>query len=190
MFDFNNKTIMVTGCCGTVGSEIIKEIYEDEKYINTRIIGIDNNESGVFFLDENYKDDSRFNFYVADILNEQLLYDLTSDVSAIIHTAACKHVILSEISPEHAIKTNIDGLQNIISVASKNNIEKVIFTSSDKAVNPTNVMGTTKLLGEKIITAASEARKSSSRSTIYSSTRFGNVLGSNGSVVSIFMDQI
>jgi FlaA1/EpsC-like NDP-sugar epimerase len=94
--------------------------------------------------------------------------------------------MLSELSPEQTIQNNVIGTQNVISAATRNNVEKVIFTSSDKAVNPTNVMGTSKLLGERLMSAAN----SNSASTIFASTRFGNVLGSNGSVVEIFRRQI
>lgn len=97
-----------------------------------------------------------------------------------------KHVGISEISPEQAVLTNIIGTQNVIRLAKKYQAERVLFTSSDKAVNPTNVMGTTKLMGERLMTAANM----DSKITIFSSTRFGNVLGSNGSVVPIFKRQL
>ena len=99
---------------------------------------------------------------------------------------ALKHVVSSERSPSQVIRTNILGVENIILSAINNNLEKVIFTSTDKAVNPTNVMGTSKLMGERLITAANY---SSSR-TVFSSTRFGNVLGSSGSVIPLFHNQI
>jgi FlaA1/EpsC-like NDP-sugar epimerase len=90
--------------------------------------------------------------------------------------------------PFDAVQTNIHGVQNVISAAQKNKVERVIFMSSDKAVNPTNVMGTSKLMGERLMTAANTRR--SNHTTIFASTRFGNVLGSNGSVVPLFKQQI
>jgi len=109
------------------------------------------------------------------------------DIDVVFHCAAYKHVILCERSPNEALNTNILGVSNIISAAKRANVEKVIFTSSDKAVNPTNVMGTSKLMGERLITAANTSKKSK---TVFASTRFGNVLGSNGSVIPIFHRQI
>ena len=105
-----------------------------------------------------------------------------------LHTAARKHVIINEISPVEAIYTNIVGTQNVIDASLDSGVQKVIFTSSDKAVNPTNVMGTSKLMGERLMTAANASTRE--RFPIFASTRFGNVLGSNGSVIPIFHNQI
>ena len=109
-------------------------------------------------------------------------------IHVVFHAAAFKHVILCERSPFEAVQTNILGVQNVITGAFENQVERVIFTSSDKAVNPTSVMGTSKLMGERLMTAAnSNYRKGS---TIFASTRFGNVLGSRGSVIPIFREQV
>ncbi len=102
-------------------------------------------------------------------------------IDLVFHCAALKHVVLCERSPEQAVQTNILGVQNIIECAEAAGVEKVIFTSSDKAVNPTNVMGTSKLMGERLMTAANGSRRSGG--TMFASTRFGNVLGVSGSVV-------
>ena len=102
--------------------------------------------------------------------------------------AAFKHVIFCERSPFEAVQTNILGVQNVIMAASDNKVEKVVFTSSDKAVNPTSVMGTSKLMGERLMTAANSNFRGDG--TIFMSTRFGNVLGSRGSVIPIFREQI
>ena len=95
---------------------------------------------------------------------------------------------MCERSPEQAVQTNINGVQNVIAAADINNVDVVIFTSSDKAVNPTNVMGTTKLMGERLMTAANSSKRENG--PIFASTRFGNVLGSSGSVIPIFRNQI
>ena len=97
-----------------------------------------------------------------------------------------KHVAICEDSPVAATRNNVDGTQNIIDACLEHKVHRMTFTSSDKAVNPTNVMGTTKLLGEKLVTAAANMDSE----TIFSSTRFGNVLGSNGSVIPIFKRQL
>lgn len=182
-----NKRILVTGCCGTVGQELVRQILQLPGD-GLELIGIDNNESELFFIDQNYITDSRASFYLADMRDFEALDSLFNDIDVVFHAAAFKHVVLCERSPMEAIQTNIIGVQNIVSAARKNKVQKVLFTSSDKAVNPTSVMGTSKLMGERLMTAAnSNMRKGD---TVFASTRFGNVLGSNGSVIPIFKSQI
>ena len=185
---FKGKTVAVIGSCGTIGEEIVNQLvdkYDDE----IRIIGLDNNESSVFFQNEKFSKRETVNTYVCDIRELPDLTNRVRDANIIIHTAALKHVASCEVSPEQAVRTNIVGVQNVIEAAYEVNADRVLFTSSDKAVNPTNVMGTSKLMGERLITAAN-SRRTPDRNTIFSSTRFGNVLGSNGSVLPIFKDQI
>lgn len=183
----NGKNVLVTGSCGTVGSALIKLLLESE-YSPNQVIGIDNNESGLFFLDQYFVKEPRTRFLLADVRDRDKLCRAMNGVDIVFHTAAFKHVIMCERSPFEAVQTNIIGVQNVIYAAFENNIEKVIFTSSDKAVNPTNVMGTTKLMGERLMTAANSNHRGNG--PIFTSTRFGNVLGSNGSVVPIFHRQI
>lgn len=185
---FKDKRILVTGACGTVGSELINQLLNRAGEIPSEIVALDNNESSLFFLDQKYTSDSRINTAITDIRDLDSLKRKMEGIDIVFHTAALKHVILSERSPEQAVQTNILGVQNVIEAANHNNVGRVIFTSSDKAVNPTNVMGTSKLMGERLMTAANSNRRNSD--TIFSSTRFGNVLGSNGSVLQIFREQI
>ena len=126
--------------------------------------------------------------YLGDVRDPQKLINITKGVELIFHTAAFKHVSLSEYNPFDAVQTNITGVKNVVQAAMHNNVSRVIFTSSDKAVNPTNVMGTSKLMGERIITAANIVNNNGRQ--VFSSVRFGNVLGSRGSVVPIFAEQI
>jgi FlaA1/EpsC-like NDP-sugar epimerase len=185
---FENKSILVTGACGTVGSELIRQLLKQAEYAPKEVVGIDNNESQIFFLDQQYLKDSRAHFYVTDIRDRDELTRKMSGIDIVFHCAALKHVILCERSPEQAVQTNIQGVQNVIAAAQVSGVEKVIFTSSDKAVNPTNVMGTSKLMGERLMTAANSNKRGNG--PIFASTRFGNVLGSNGSVIPIFHNQI
>ena len=185
---FNGKSIFVTGSCGTIGAELVAQLLSNPKYNPKELIGIDNNESALFFQDQLYLDDSRASFFVTDIRDKDELSNRMKGVDIVIHAAAFKHVILCERSPEQAVQTNINGVQNVIAAASLNDVEIVIFTSSDKAVNPTNVMGTTKLMGERLMTAANSSKREND--PIFASTRFGNVLGSSGSVIPIFRNQI
>ena len=185
---FNGKSIFVTGSCGTIGTELIDQLLNNPKYNPKEVIGIDNNESSLFFQDQQFINDSRVSFFVTDIRDKSELSHRMRGVDIVIHAAALKHVILCERSPEQAVQTNINGVQNVIAAADINNVDVVIFTSSDKAVNPTNVMGTTKLMGERLMTAANSSKRENGPK--FASTRFGNVLGSNGSVIPIFRNQI
>jgi FlaA1/EpsC-like NDP-sugar epimerase len=181
---YKGKKILLTGAAGTVGREIVKQLVSYEP-LELRLM--DNNETEMFFLMEEYSNQNVFCF-LGDIRDRDKMEKLSEEVDIIIHSAAFKHVYLSEYNPFDVVQTNIIGVENIIRAATTCNVKHLLFTSSDKAVNPTNVMGTSKLMGERLITAASSVRKDSK--TIFSSTRFGNVLGSRGSVVPLFMKQI
>ena len=182
---FTNKIILITGAAGTVGKELIKQLL---KYNPSEIRLLDNNETEIFFLMEKYKNLPFLKCFLGDIRDKDRIKRVTKCVDVIFHTAAFKHVILSEYHPFDVIQTNILATQNIIEAALEANVEKVIFTSSDKAVNPTNVMGASKLMCEKLITAANTLTYGNK--TIFASVRFGNVIGSRGSVVPVFMKQI
>jgi len=183
---FNNKVVLITGVCGTVGVEIFKNLLTREKDSPKMVVGIDNNESELFFLDQLHQNNEKAKLLMVDITSEKQVSRVMNGVDIVLHGAAFKHVILCEKMPSSAVKNNILGLQNLIFCAQQENIERFVFMSSDKAVNPTNVMGTTKLLGERLVTAGNE----DTGNTIFSSTRFGNILGSNGSVLQIFSRQI
>jgi len=183
---YKNKKVLITGAAGTIGKGLIKQLLDlDVKEIKA----IDNSEASLFFLNEDYRSEKRYNGFFCDIRDLTRLKYLCKDVDVILHTAAMKHVIISEVSPLDAVKTNADGTSNVIQAALESEkVSRVIYTSSDKAVNPTNVMGTTKLLGERMMTSALNMK--SSRDIVFSSTRFGNVIGSKGSVAPIFYKQI
>ena len=183
---FSDKRVLVTGACGTVGRELVHQLLE-EQYVE-ELVALDNNESELFFLEQRYQKHSNSHYFLADVRDADKLSRKMKGVDIVFHTAAYKHVILCERSPYEAVQTNIHGVNNIIDSAMVNHVKRVIFTSSDKAVNPTNVMGTSKLMGERIITAANSNQRN--RGSIFASTRFGNVLGSRGSVIPIFREQI
>ncbi len=183
---FKNKSVLVTGACGTVGKELVRQLVLEHKV--GELIGLDNNESELFFLEQEFLKYSKTRFFLTDIRDAYKLKRVMKDIHIVFHTAAFKHVFLCEKSPFEAVQTNILGVQNIINAAFENSVERVIFTSSDKAVNPTNVMGTSKLMGERLMTAANSNQRCSG--PMFASTRFGNVLGSRGSVIPIFREQI
>lgn len=179
------KKILITGVCGTVGKELLRQVVSREP---AEIIGLDNNESDLFFLSESYRAYPHVRFFLGDVRDRDNLTHKMRDMHVVLHSAALKHVILCEESPREAVQTNILGIQNVIDAANANKVERVLFTSSDKAVNPTNVMGTSKLMGERLMTAANAHRRGNG--PIFASTRFGNVLGSRGSVIPLFKRQI
>jgi len=181
---YKNKRILITGAAGTVGREMVRQLYALGP---AELRLMDNNESEMFFLMEEYKSNN-VHCFLGDVRDSEKIRKLADGIDIIIHTAAFKHVILSEYNPFDVVQTNIMGVENIIRAATSGGVKYVLFTSSDKAVNPTNVMGTSKLMGERLITAANAVKNNNS--TIFSSTRFGNVIGSRGSVVPLFMNQI
>ena len=183
--EWDGKRVAITGVCGTVGKALLKIMAETGA---SEIIGLDNNESELFFIQQEYRADPRIRVFTSDIRDRDGLRRRFDGADVVLHSAALKHVILNEHSPREAIQTNIHGTQNVIDAALESGVKHVLFTSSDKAVNPTNVMGTSKLMGERLMTAANADRQG--METIFASTRFGNVLGSRGSVIPIFRRQI
>lgn len=177
--------VLVTGSCGTVGSGLIRHLLSIS---DAEVLCLDNNESQLFYQEQEYLADDRVQVYLGDIRDLDRMRSVMRGVDTVYHAAALKHVVMCERSPMDAVQSNILGINNIVQAASEAGVKKVIFTSSDKAVNPTNVMGTTKLMGERLITAANTSN--TPESTVFASTRFGNVLGSSGSVVPIFRKQI
>ncbi len=179
------KRVLITGVCGTVGKELLRQVMERQP---AEVIGLDNNESELFFLSEQYAAYPGVRLYLGDVRDAGSLRRNMEGIDVVLHTAAFKHVILCEQAPRDAVQTNIVGTQNVIDAALANNVERVLFTSSDKAVNPTSVMGTSKLMGERLMTAANALGRDNG--PIFASTRFGNVLGSRGSVIPLFEQQI
>ena len=186
-YDFlQNKNILITGGTGSLGRELVYEIIKHNPKV-VRIFDVDETEQFEFQHElKEHKDTARF--LLGDVRDRERLIRATEDVDIIFHTAALKHVMACEYNPFEAVKTNILGIQNVIDAAIANNVEKIIFTSSDKAVNPSNTMGATKLLAERLMTAANYYK--GKRKCTFSSVRFGNVIGSRGSVIPLFDQQI
>jgi FlaA1/EpsC-like NDP-sugar epimerase len=182
----SGKIVAVTGACGTIGQLIVHQLIVHHA-VET-LIAIDQNETELVFMEERYSAYACAKFVLCDIRDAELLGRALRKVDVLYHAAALKHVNVCERSPMEAVHTNILGLQNVIRAAVDNGIERFVFTSSDKAVNPTGVLGATKLMGEHLITAA--AIDPHHTGQVFVSTRFGNVIGSRGSVVPIFLEQI
>jgi FlaA1/EpsC-like NDP-sugar epimerase len=183
---YRNAIVAVTGAAGTVGRALVDELLTRGV---REVRGLDINEGELFFQVERLKSDGRYVGFLVDVRNRSDLMHRFEGCDYIFHAAALKQVPLCEVSPNTAVDINIIGVQNVIEAARSCRVKRVLFTSSDKAANPTNVMGTTKLMGERLFTAAN-ATNTGPNDTIFASCRFGNVAGSKGSVIPLFVKQI
>ena len=182
-----NKVVLVTGGGGSIGSELCRQII---KYNPDRLVMIDIYENNLYDIEQELKFDYpeiKIDAIVASIRDKQRLNEIFEQYKPylVFHAAAHKHVPLMETSPLEAIKNNVFGTYNVVNCADQFNVRRFILISTDKAVNPTNVMGATKRLCEMIVQAKNKVSQ-----TEYAAVRFGNVLGSNGSVVPLFKKQI
>lgn len=182
-----NKVVLVTGGGGSIGSELCRQII---KYNPDRLVMIDIYENNLYDIEQELKFDYpeiKIDAIVASIRDKQRLNEIFEQYKPylVFHAAAHKHVPLMETSPLEAIKNNVFGTYNVVNCADEFNVKRFILISTDKAVNPTNVMGATKRLCEMIVQAKNKVSQ-----TEYAAVRFGNVLGSNGSVVPLFRKQI
>jgi FlaA1/EpsC-like NDP-sugar epimerase len=181
---FKGKTILVTGGAGSIGREIIRELLKLDPSV-VRVF--DNNEAGLFELEKEMGHPS-LRFFLGDVRDRDRIKRAVEGVDVVFHAAALKHVPICEYNPFDAIKTNVIGTQNLIDVSLDEEVERVITISTDKAANPNNVMGATKLLSERLMVAANVYK--GPRKTIFTCARFGNVMASSGSVMPVFEDQI
>ncbi|MFA4825890.1 MAG: UDP-N-acetylglucosamine 4,6-dehydratase family protein [Methanoregula sp.] len=181
---YEGKKILVTGGVGSIGSQLVRKLLAFDPAI-IRIF--DNNETGLFDLEEELSS-IKIRTLIGDIRDKDRLTLAMDGIDIVFHTSALKHVPLCEYNPFDAVKTNVLGTQNVLEAALLNGVEKVINISTDKAVSPTNVMGATKLLAERLTISANYY--SGNNRTVFSSVRFGNVLNSRGSVIPLFKKQI
>ena len=175
--------VLLTGG-GSVGQSLLPRLLEREPDV-CRVL--DNNEPGLARLRTQF-DDDRLQFLAGDVRDRRCVERAMEGMDVVIHTAAMKHVDVCQHNPFEAVKTNVVGVQNVVDAATDSSVRRVLFTSSDKAVDPANAMGTTKLLGEQLITAGNERH---ARADLrLASVRFGNVINSSQSVVPRFAEQI
>ena len=185
---FEGKTILVTGAGGSIGSEICRQI---ARFSPKRLLLLGHGENSIYLihreLQEKYGKSIELIPVIADIQDWERIFDImaTYHPNVVYHAAAHKHVPLMEYNPHEAVKNNIFGTKNVAEAAKAANVEKFVMISTDKAVNPPNVMGATKRVAEMIVTGLNESGK-----TQFAAVRFGNVLGSRGSVVPVFKDQV
>ncbi|GGF21464.1 UDP-N-acetylglucosamine 4,6-dehydratase (inverting) [Aliidongia dinghuensis] len=181
---FDNKSVMVTGGTGTFGKRFIKTLLARSKVRRVAIYSRD--EFKQYEMQQELKEYSPFlRFFIGDVRDSQRLRLAARETDVIVHTAALKQVPAAEYNPFECIRTNILGAENVVHAALDNGVEKVLALSTDKAANPINLYGATKLASDKIFVAANNL--SGSIGTRFSVVRYGNVVGSRGSVIPFFM---
>ncbi len=186
----NNKTILITGGTGSFGKKFLEMIFE--RYNPKKVIVYSRDEYKQSVMKNEYADKvdmSKVRFFIGDVRDKDRLYRAFTGVDYVIHAAAMKQVPTCEYNPFEAIKTNIHGAQNVIDAALDCGVRKVVALSTDKAVNPINLYGGTKLVSDKLFIAAN-AYRGTNYDTIFSVVRYGNVAGSRGSVIPIWQDII
>ncbi len=185
--EVNDKVVLVSGAAGSIGSEISRQL---TSYGCKMIVLIDQAESPLYDLQQELIQNGVTNFVaiVSDVRdrNKMEIIFKKYNPQRVFHAAAYKHVPLMEASPHEAIKVNVIGTKNLVDLSVENGVERFVMVSTDKAVNPTNVMGASKRIAELYISSSSKL----SKKTKFTTTRFGNVLGSNGSVIPLFKKQI
>ncbi|ABW20046.1 UDP-N-acetylglucosamine 4,6-dehydratase (inverting) [Alkaliphilus oremlandii] len=188
----NNKSILITGGTGSFGQKFIEMIFE--KYNPRKVIIYSRDEYKQFVVKNEFQKKltgeqmDKLRFFIGDVRDKDRLYRAFKDVDYVIHAAAMKQVPACEYNPFEAIKTNIHGAQNIVDAALDRGVKKVVALSTDKAVNPINLYGGTKLVSDKLFISANAY--SGDNGTVFSVVRYGNVAGSRGSVIPFFKNLI
>jgi UDP-N-acetylglucosamine 4,6-dehydratase len=185
VYDFTSKIILVTGGTGSFGTRLIERLLAEHSPQAVRVFSRDELKQSE--LQRRLWGDGRVRYLIGDVRDHERLVRATRGVDVIIHAAALKQVPVCEYNPFEAVKTNVVGAENVVAAAIQNDVPKTIALSTDKAVNPVNLYGATKLCQEKIITQGNAyAADSVAR---FASVRYGNVVGSRGSVVPLFEAQ-
>ena len=179
---FNNKTILITGGTGSFGNAFITYLLKNYKC--KKIIVFSRDELKQFNMQKKFENKKNLRFFIGDIRDLERLKLAFKNVDYVVHAAALKHVPIAEYNPHECIKTNIDGSNNIITAAIEAKVKKVIALSTDKAVNPINLYGATKLCAEKLFVTANAL---SGSATNFSVVRYGNVLNSRGSIIPLIL---
>jgi len=183
--NFEGKKILVIGGTGTIGSALVKKLLEYAPSV-VRILSRDEHDQ--FVLAQKFCLNDNLRFLIGDVRDKERVIKAMEGVDIVFNLAAMKHVPACEYNPFEAVKTNILGVQNVIESAIETNVSKIVYTSSDKAISPTNIMGATKLVAERLMTTANYYK--GNKDIAFSCVRFGNVMGSRGSVIPLIKQQI
>jgi len=183
---FERKKVLITGGTGSLGNALTSRLLNDG--VDTIRI-FSRNENKQITMESKFNDD-RLRFLLGDVRDYPRLVRAMEDIDIVFHAAALKHVPIIEYNPFEAIKTNVIGSQNVIDACLEENVEKAVAIGTDKAVSPLNTYGATKLLMEKLFVTASNYLKKERHQTKFFALRYGNVLGSSGSVIPKFIKQI
>ena len=182
---FNDKSVLVTGGTGSFGKQYVRTLLD--RYEPKRLVVYSRDELKQFEMEQQYNHDC-MRYFIGDVRDRDRLIQAMNGVDYVIHAAALKQVPAAEYNPQECIKTNIHGAENVIHAALANEVEKVIALSTDKAANPINLYGATKLVSDKLFVAANNL--AGGHRTRFSAVRYGNVVGSRGSVVPFFQKRI
>ena len=177
------KSVLVTGGTGSIGTALVKKAIKDKAKL---IRVFSNDENGLYEMESQYANNKNIEYVIGDIQNAEIVSEIVKGIDIVFHAAALKHVDRCELNPLETINVNIIGTKNITKAAKKEKIQRMIFISTDKAVNPIGVMGATKLLGEKLVSAETTDKSN----TIFASVRFGNVFQTRGSILPRIEKQI
>ncbi|MFA6409824.1 MAG: UDP-N-acetylglucosamine 4,6-dehydratase (inverting) [Gammaproteobacteria bacterium] len=178
---FDDKSILITGGTGSFGHCFVKNILN--KYKPRRVVVYSRDELKQFEMEQEFSQPC-MRYFLGDVRDEERLKRAMRDVDMVVHAAAMKQVPAAEYNPMECIKTNVNGAQNVVQAALENDVEKVIALSTDKAANPINLYGASKLVSDKIFVAANNI--AGGHKTTFSVVRYGNVVGSRGSVIPYF----
>ena len=182
---FKDKTILLTGATGSFGNKFVEVLLREHKPKAIRLYS--RGELKQVEMERKFDNKDTLRFLIGDVRDSKRLHRAMNGVDMVVHAAALKHVPVCEYNPIEAVKTNVKGAENIINAAIDNEVEKVIALSTDKAVQPVNIYGATKLVAEKLFIQANTY--AGQRNTRFSCVRYGNVIGSSGSVIPLFQKQ-
>jgi UDP-N-acetylglucosamine 4,6-dehydratase (inverting) len=181
-----NKSILITGGTGSLGKELVKTILQKWPDVK-RLVVYSRDEQKQFQMAQEYPQEQypAIRFFIGDVRDQERLKRAFIGIDYVIHAAAMKHVHIAEYNPDECVKTNVDGAQNVIMAALNSEVTKVVALSTDKACAPINLYGATKLASDKLFIAANNIK--GSKNIQFSVVRYGNVMGSNGSVIPFFI---
>ena len=184
----NNKSNLITGGTGSLGKHLTKTILEKWPKIN-RLVIFSRDEQKQFQMAQEFPEEKypQIRFFIGDVRDEERINRAFQGIDYVIHAAAMKHVPIAEYNPDECVKTNIGGANNVINAALKNTVKKVVALSTDKACAPINLYGATKLTSDKLFVAANNI--TGENKIKFSVVRYGNVMGSNGSVIPFFINK-